>query len=268
MIVFLNGLSISSIVISTALGHCGRGFFPYLLFPNYRKLVSTVKLEKISVATKSSTRFPRVGNFAMKDPRTWKYVQRLPNMGMLNAYGLTKAIQEILEAIEIFCFYFETEKWILELNFSCPNSEEAIAENIQMALRCATKVKKLYPSIAVIAKTNIVHPYHFYTMLGGAGADCIHTINTIPYTMLSDSVSSLEHVGGDGVSGEPAFQKEFPYISKISNWTSLPLIFGCGVVNRHNMDMYFEAGAQSVSICTLVARAPKKVRELILEFGN
>ena len=140
MIVFPNGLSISSVIISTVLGHSGRGFFPYLLFPNYRRLVSTVKQEKISVATKSSTRFPRVGNFVMKDPRTWKYVQRLPDMGMLNAYGLTNngveehaeqiaisrrkgfnvipnfypefnkgeeiAIKETLEAVGLFCFLF------------------------------------------------------------------------------------------------------------------------------------------------------------------
>ena len=103
MIVFPNGLSISSVIISTVLGHSGRGFFPYLLFPNYRKLVSTVKREKISVATKSSTRFFRVGNFAMKDPRTWKYIQRLPDMGMLNAYGLTNdGVEECAKQIAFF----------------------------------------------------------------------------------------------------------------------------------------------------------------------
>ncbi|MEA1926429.1 MAG: hypothetical protein U9M90_04320 [Patescibacteria group bacterium] len=265
-------------------------------------MVSTVKQEKISVATKSFTRFPRVGNFVMKDPRTWEYVQKLPDMGMLNAYGLTNdgvekcakqiaisrkkgfnvipnfypefdkgkeiAIKETLEAVGIFCFYFGTEKWILELNFSCPNSKEIIAENIQMASKCVTEVKKLYPDVVIIAKTSIVHPYHFYTILRNAGADCIHAINTIPYTMLFDSISPLENVGGGGVSGGPGFQKSFPYIIEIPKWTSLPLIFGCGVINSRDMEMCFEAGARSVSICTLAARDSKKARKLICEFGS
>lgn len=307
MIVFPNGLSISSIVISTAFGHSGRGFFPFFRFPNYWRLVSAVKRKKISVATKSSTRFSLIGNFIMKDPRTWGYVQKLPNIGMLNSYGLTNdgveecakqtaisrrkgfnvipnfypefnkgeqsAIKETLEAVGIYCFYFGTDKWILELNFSCPNSKEVIVENIQMASKCVTKVKKSYPNVVVIAKTSIVHPYRFYTMLEDAGADCIHAINTIPHDMLFDSVSPLEHVGGGGVSGGPAFPKAFPYIIEIPKYTSLSLIFGCGVVNQRNMDRYFQIGRQfarqvSISMCTLPARAPKEARKLILKSGN
>jgi len=161
----------------------------------------------------------------------------------------------------------------LELNFSCPNSKEVIVENIQMASKCVNKVKKLYPNVAVIAKTSIVHPYEFYGMLEDAGADCIHAVNTIPYAILFDSVSPLKHVGSGGVSGGPAFQKAFSYISEIPNWTSLPLIFGCGVVNQRNMEMCFQIDRQfarqvSVSMCTLPARDPKKARGLILEFSS
>ena len=306
MIIFPNGLFISPVVISTVLGHFGRGFFPYLLFPNYRKLVLTVKREKVSVITKSFTRFPRVGNFILKDPRTWKYVQRLPNMGMLNSYGLTnpgvekcaeqiaisrkksfniipsfypenkdeeRAIRETLEAVELFSFHFGTEKWILELNFSCPNSKEVIMENTMVASRCVTKVKKLYPDIIIIAKTSIMHPYKFYTMLEDAGADCIHAINSIPYAMLFNSVSPLENVGDGGVSGGPAFTRAFFCVREIPKYTSLPLILGCGVVNQRNAESYFEIGKRfkkpvSVSMCTLPARAPKQARELILKFGN
>jgi len=302
MITFSNGLSISSVVISTAFGHSGRGFLPFFLFPNYWRLVSIIKREKISVVTKSSTRFSHTGNFVMKDPRTWKYVRKLSDMGMLNAYGLTNdgveeyakqiavfrrkgfnvipnfypefnkgvgvAIKETLEAMKLFCFYFKTARWILELNLSCLNSEEKIAKNIYMAPRCVARIKNLYPNIMVIAKTSIVHPYKFYTMLEKAGTDCIHAINTIPYKMIFDSVSPLEHVGGGAVSGGPAFPKAYPYIKKIPKHTSLPLILGCGIVNQRNMDMYFELGKKfsrqvSVSICTLPARDPKEARKLI-----
>lgn len=306
MIIFPNGLSISSMVISTALGHFGRGFFPYLLFPNYRKLVSTVKREKVSVITKSSTRFSYMGNFIRKDPRTWKYVQRLPNMGMLNSHGLTNdgvekcaeqiaisrkkgfnvipsfypenkdeeiAIRETLEAVELFSFHFGTEKWILELNFSCPNFEGIIAGNTYMASECVAEVKKRHPNIIVIAKTSIVHAYHFYTMLEDAGADCIHAINSIPYKALYNSASPFENISGGGVSGGPAFARAFFRVREVPKYTSLPLILGCGVIDQRNAETYFQVGKRfkrpvSVSMCTLPARAPKQARELILKFGN
>ena len=42
---------ISPIVISTALGHDGRGIFPYTLLPGYRRLLAAVKATGTSVCT-------------------------------------------------------------------------------------------------------------------------------------------------------------------------------------------------------------------------
>src|SRR3974377_154713 len=80
---------ISTVVLSTALGPGGLGIFPYTLWPGYRLLLRVVRENAITVITKSATRFPRRGNFVAANPFTWKYIQRLPRGGMLNAYGLT-----------------------------------------------------------------------------------------------------------------------------------------------------------------------------------
>src|SRR4030042_3746635 len=82
---------ISRVVISTALGPDGPGIFPYTLCPSYRRLARAIHETGTTVLSKSSTRFKRIGNFLPWNPLTWRYIRRLPEGGMLNAYGLTNA---------------------------------------------------------------------------------------------------------------------------------------------------------------------------------
>jgi dihydroorotate dehydrogenase (NAD+) catalytic subunit len=151
---------ISPVVISTALGHDGRGIFPYTLLPGYRRLLAAVRDTGTAVFTKSATRFNRRGNFIPANPLTWKYIRRLPDRGMLNAYGLTNAgVEARAPDIRWPATGFKHPQYLsrihqghghrhpgdpggggdyqrslgpafqaLELNYSCPNSEEAIAK--------------------------------------------------------------------------------------------------------------------------------------------
>ena len=80
---------ISRVLISTALGPGGGGIFPYTLLPSYRRLLGVVKETKTTVIAKSATRYRRQGNFIPGNPFTWKYIRRISDQGMLNAYGLT-----------------------------------------------------------------------------------------------------------------------------------------------------------------------------------
>ncbi len=139
---------ISHVVISTALGQAGRGIFPYTLTPGYRALLRAVQETGATILTKSATRFPRKGNFIPTNPMTWRYILRLPGLGMLNAYGLTNhgaeavapdirhscdrglqvipnlypefikgmeiAIRETLEAIEIYRQALGSRFWAVE----------------------------------------------------------------------------------------------------------------------------------------------------------
>lgn len=297
---------ISPVVISTALGLGGRGIFPYTLWPAYRRLLKGVLETRTTVFTKSSTRFKRVGNFISCNPLTWKYIQRLPGLGMLNAYGLTnpgaakagaeirlavdaglqvipniypefargtdRAIQETLEALEIFQFLLGQRFWAVELNFSCPNSAEEIRDNVTQGLKCSREVQEKYPGLFIIAKISICHPYEFAQELEGLGVNAIHAINTIPYEIIyppdRHPRSPLWQVNGGGVSGGPAFAAAYEYNRRLRQKLNLFLIMGCGVTSREDVNKYFDLGADAVSICTLALRDPLEAEKVILAYNR
>ncbi len=298
--------SISTVVISTALGHDGRGIFPYTLCPPYRRLLAAVRKTGTTVLAKSATRFPRKGNFLPWNPLTWRYLRRLPNRGMLNAYGLTNAgvefcardlgsacqqgyrvipnlypefakgtgiaIRETLEAIEIYEKIMGGHFWALELNYSCPNAEEEIRENVEQGIRCTREVRQRFPGLALIAKISICHPYEFAQELERSGAAALHAINTIPYDIIFSPEryprSPLWKAGGGGVSGGPAFAAAFQYNRGLRSQVSLPLIMGCGVKDKDDVQRYLDIGADAVSFCTLALRRPLEAEKIVGTFGG
>ena len=294
---------ISPVVISTALGHDGRGIFPYTLLSDYRRLLAAVKETGTTVFTKSATRFKRRGNFIPANPLTWKYIRRLPGMGLLNAYGLTNAgveacapdiraacgqgfkiipnlypefvkgttiaIRETLAAVEIYQQHLGPIFRALELNFSCPNSEEAIAQNVVQALQCTRKVRSLYPQLYLIAKLSICHPYEFARELERIGVNALHAVNTIPYNIVFPlQRSPLGEVGGGGVSGGPAFELAYRYNQELRPQVGLFLIMGCGVTSRDDVRRYFDLGADAVSLCTLALRKPREAAGIVAQYNG
>ena len=294
---------ISPVVISTALGHDGRGIFPYTLLPGYRRLLAAVRDTGTTVFTKSATRYKRRGNFIPANPLTWKYIRRLPDMGMLNAYGLTNAgveacapdiwracdlgfriipnlypefikgtetaIQETLAAVETYRQHLGPLFRALELNFSCPNSEEAIAQNVAQSLRCTREVRQRYPDLFLLAKLSICHPYEFAQELERIGVNALHAVNTIPYNIVFPlQRSPLGEVGGGGVSGGPAFELAYKYNQKLREKVSLFLIMGCGVTGAGDVQRYFDLGADAVSLCTLALRKPQEAARLVGRFNG
>jgi dihydroorotate dehydrogenase len=294
---------ISRVVISTALGHDGRGICPYTLLPGYRRLRRAVRDTGATVLTKSATRFKRRGNFIPANPLTWKYIRRLPKMGLLNAYGLTNegvevcapdirrawdlglrvipnlypefikgtdtAIQETLEAVEFYRQHLGPHFKALELNFSCPNSEEAIARNVVQALQCTRQVRNLHPRLFLIAKLSICHPYEFAQELERIGVNALHAINTIPYNIVFPlQRSPLDAVGGGGVSGGPAFPLALKYNEELRKKVGLFLIMGCGVTSRDDVRRYFDLGADAVSLCTLALRNPWEAARVVLTYNS
>jgi dihydroorotate dehydrogenase (NAD+) catalytic subunit len=294
---------ISPVVISTALGHDGRGIFPYTLLPGYRRLLAAVRGTGTTVFTKSATRFKRRGNFIPANPLTWKYIRRLPGLGLLNAYGLTNdgveacapdiraacdrgfrvipnlypefikgtdiAIRETLAAVDIYRQHLGPLFRALELNYSCPNSEEAIARNVVQALQCTRKVRSLYPQLYLIIKLSICHPYEFATELERIGVNALHAVNTIPYDIVFPlQRSPLGEVGGGGVSGGPAFELAYRYNQELRPKVGLFLIMGCGVTGRDDVQRYFDLGADAVSLCTLALRKPQEAARIVARYNG
>ncbi|MEJ2092535.1 MAG: HisA/HisF-related TIM barrel protein [Syntrophobacterales bacterium] len=295
---------ISTLVLSTALGPDGRGIFPYTLWPSYRRLLRAVKETGITVLTKSATRFPRRGYFLPANPLTWKYIRRLPQGGMLNAYGLTNegvdkvapkigaacregfqvipnfwpeftkgaeiAVQENLEAVALYRRHVGEAFWALELNFSCPNVPEDIACNVNDGLACAQALKAAHPDLFIIAKLSVVHPYEFAQELERVGVGALHAVNTIPYELVFPPgrfpPSPLAHVGGGAVSGGPAWTQAYQYNKGLRPLVSLPIIMGCGVTSQEGVQRYLDLGADAVSICTLALRNPQKVEGIVTRY--
>jgi len=295
--------AISPVVISTALGHDGRGIFPYTLLPGYRRLLAAVTDTGTTVFTKSATRFKRRGNFIPANPFTWKYIRRLPDMGMLNAYGLTNdgvevcapdirracdlglkvipnlypefikgtdpAIRETLEAVAIYHQHLGPHFRALELNYSCPNSEEAIAHNVAQGLRCTREVRQRYPDLFLITKLSICHPYEFAQELEQVGANALHAVNTIPFNLVFPLARSpLDEVGGGGVSGGPTFPLALRYNQELRKKVGLFLIMGCGVTCRDDVQRCFDLGADAVSLCTLALRKPQEAARIMVRYNG
>lgn len=301
MIRLPNGKVLSKIIVSTAFGLDGEGIFPYTLCPSYKKLLRTARKTGTSIFTKSITLYKRQGNFVLTNPFTWKYIKRLPNCGMLNAYGLTNpgtkavidkfqkskvgfdclvipsfypefskgtgvAIKEIMESIELMD---ESVGFcVVELNFSCPNSKEVIRKNMDDAMGCVKEVRKKFPWLSIIAKISIVHPYEFSQELERVGVDMLHSINTVPFGMVyPDKISPMANVGGGGVSGKPIFWQAYDYNKGLREKVKIPIIMGGGVVHSDHIIKYLGIGADAVSICTVALRQPEVANE-ILELFN
>ncbi len=292
---------ISPVVISTALGQAGRGIFPYTLLPGYRRLLRAVQETGATVLAKSATRFARRGNFIPANPFTWKFIRRLPEMGMLNAYGLTNhgvevcapgirrsceagfkvipnlypefikgtetAIRETLEALEICRRALGPNFWAVELNFSCPNSAEEIARNVDQGLQCSREVRRSFPGLYLMVKIAFCHPYEFAQELERVGVDALHAINTIPYDVVfppgCHRRSPLWRAGGGGVSGGPAWAAAYEYNRGPRRQVGCFLIMGCGVTSRDDVRRYFDLGADAVSFCTLALRDWREAEAVI-----
>lgn len=297
---------ISSVLISTAFGHSGSGFFPYLLFPSYTYLLERVQATRTTVIAKSATLQRRIGNFNHWKPWTWRTVRRLTEGGMLNAYGLTNGgvhhcakkiltshdmgIQvipnffpefshgasvvtaETIDAVGIFSSILGKNFWALELNFSCPNSGEDFTKFTHDACLIVEKVKFTHPKLIIIAKVSMLHPHQFSIDIKRAGADVIHAVNTVPWSAAYPGISSpLADFGGGGVSGPPAHELAFPYCFGLRHKIEGPMIWGC-VANTHSdVDVIFnEFGDEknSVSICTAAIRNTGVATEMIKRFNS
>jgi dihydroorotate dehydrogenase len=309
---FLNGQEISTVLISTACGYDGRGIFPYTINRDYGDMIRAANETGTTRISKSMTRHRRSGNFHLWRPWTWKYIQDLGEDGMLNAYGLTntgaiKYLSQIANAaadgvpiipsiypefdrgreeakIGVFfiisCYraLMNEKFWAVELNFSCPNTRESIADNVKSALWLVGKIKEIHSELIVIAKISVVHPLEFARQLRESGADVLHAVNTIPYSLLFADESPLQKVGGGGVSGGPAFEISFEYNMKVLGYFNGPVILGCGITDDQKLRCYLEAlecygiprdwRSISLSFCTAALRRPEWVKEVIQDFNG
>jgi dihydroorotate dehydrogenase (NAD+) catalytic subunit len=198
--------------------------------------------------------------------------QVLPNYYPEFAKGTQTAILETMESIKIYQEIIGPEFSALELNFSCPNAKEAIAENVNQGIACVRRIRRDYPELKLITKISILHPYEFSQELERLGVAAIHGVNTIPYALVFPEdrypPSPLADVGGGGVSGGPACAAAKKYNSELRKRVNLFLIMGCGVRNLADVQSYLDLGADAVSFCTLALRQPQEAMKIVLALNG
>jgi dihydroorotate dehydrogenase (NAD+) catalytic subunit len=261
-------------------------------------MIQTVRDTRTTDISKSFTLLERYGNFHEWLPWTWKYIQTLPDTGMLNAYGLTNpgtlpSLRMIRHSIELGfnvvpSFYpeFSTESGALsptlmhrifkvrtlEINASCPNVRGAIDKNIRDTLALVSDIRAENPELVIIVKISYVHPYSFAVALEEAGADVIHAINTIPWNIVFPGKTSplAKHGWEGGVSGGPAQQLAMKYIKELRKCIRGPMIAGCGICNLEDAREYFSllAPNDSISICTVALRNPKEATRILETYNK
>lgn len=191
----------------------------------------------------------------------------IPNFYPEFAKGTELAIRETLESLKIYQQTLGEGFWAVELNFSCPNSREAIDQNVAQGIACVRRVLREFPGLFLIAKLSVVHPYEFAQELERLGVQALHGVNTIPYGIVFPAdrypPSPLADVGGGGVSGGPAWQAARNYNAGLRRAVRLFLIMGCGVSSAENVQEYLDLGADAVSICTLVLRQPRVAAQVL-----
>lgn len=180
---------------------------------------------------------------------------------------LASAIHETLEAIRFYECALGTDFRAIEINLSCPNSKEKIAENMFQSTELLAEVKRLNPHTAVIAKVSWVHPIEFLEEIANQKlADALHCFNTVPYELVfgAGKRSPLKN-GLGGVSGGPIRELCFQKNKEVAKRVKLPIIMGGGVpvAPLDEVLRYFDIGAGAVSICTEVAYSPLDALTLI-----
>lgn len=230
-----------------------------------------------AVTLKSLTYEKREGNPL---PRVWKYECGMINsVGLRNA-GIQKGTQEIADffklhgkdAIIIVSLFstriLEFKKLVeavvplnpplIELNLSCPNTEDELGRSLGMeedgAGTVVAEVKKISGKIPIVAKLspNVNNISDIAKRCEAAGADAITAINTVGPGMIIDIVRKKPVLGAQkgGVSGPGILPIAVRCVYEIYNAVKIPIIGMGGVTKWQDVVEMMMAGATLVGVGT------------------
>ncbi len=225
-------------------------------------------------------------------------------MGMLNAYGLTNAgveacapdirracdqgfkiipnlypefikgtelaIQDTLEALEIYRQILGPHFRALELNFSCPNSEEAIAQNVAQGAPVHPggegKISRpVSSSPKSVSATPTSLPRNWKTW-GRAPS----TPST-PSPMRLFIPSNVPPCGGWEAGASPGARpspRPLDYNTGLRQKVSSSFDHGLRRHLRGDVQRYLDVGADAVSFCTLALRKPREAARIVVDYNG
>lgn len=228
------------------------------------------------VTLKSLTKERREGNPL---PRVWKYDHGMINSVGLRNSGIEKGTEEVRRflsqhsSVPVIVSIFSTkikefvevaEKIaalhppLIELNLSCPNTEDELGRPLGMeegaAGQIVKAIKKVTGNIPVLAKLspNVTNIAEIARVCEQAGADGIVAINTVGPGMIIDVKRRKPVLGGKrgGVSGPGIHPVAIRCIYEIYEAVRIPILGMGGVTTVTDVVETMMAGASLVGVGT------------------
>ncbi len=293
MITLSNGHILEYVAASGALGFFGEGW------PQEKPLIWSGRLNPalFTVFAKTVTRRARRGNLRWYWPCR---CIRLLKRGVVNSVGLTNPgffwwlrkfekgrgsivplipsifldskntlgqLSLMAEFLERLTHSSETTSSIrppkgLELNLSCPNTEDGILSNTEMVIKSCQAVKASAPSLTLILKISVVHDIDGILPSIKGTVEAI-SINSVPWDLVfPNQESPLAHLGGGGVSGGEAQAHTWDLVKRLVKKTDIPVI-GPSVWDYEDIEILRDIGASAISFGSIFLRYPWRPAEYV-----
>lgn len=284
MIVFDNGKKVDFLVASGALGFWGKGYWWEQPF----RWTGLLRPSEFTIILKTLTFKAKKGNLRWYAP--WKCVRLIPDGGgAVNAVGLTNPgywawlkhyldypnslnpKYKIIASINPFTtaqanemaddFNMVKELVALEVNLSCPNTEQISVYNYMHILR-AVKRKSEHPVIAKMSWDSLYMCPELEEYV-----DAFDAINTVPWTNLyMEKQSPLKKYGLEGgVSGRPIKPLAREAVRRMRQDLKItkPIISGGGIDSVEEVFIRKDLGAEAFSIGTLFLTKPWEPNRIV-----
>lgn len=271
MITLSNQHSFEYMAASGALAYDGRGWpweWPF-------RWMGLLDPALFTVVTKTLTYHPKKGNLRWTHP--WSCVKLLKE-GAVNAIGLTNPgldfwLEQIAPKIpaeyKIICSITEDDPQKLlemlrklekvpilgiELNASCPNTEQELHHNVEAVLN-SVKLMKSNSRHPILLKLSVNQDYLSIAKQTEGFAEAL-SINSVPWRIaFPDQKSPLEKLGGGGVSGRAAQHYTWKMVKALSDACKTPVI-GPSVWDYEDMAKLRALGAKAISFGSIFMKYP------------
>lgn len=272
MIQLSNQHSFEYMAASGALAYDGRGW-PWEWPLRWMGLVDPTLF---TIVTKTLTYAPRKGNLDWSHP--WTCVKVLKS-GVVNAVGLTNPgfdwwMGNIADKIHetnysIVCSMTEDDPQKLtemvrrldrvpvkgiELNASCPNTDQELHHNVDAVVESA-KLMKAQSRHPIILKLSVNQDYLSIAKQTEGVVEAL-SINSVPWRIaFPEEKSPLADLGGGGVSGKVAQSFTWKMVKELALNVKTPVI-GPSVWNFEDIQKLRDLGAKAISFGSIFMRYP------------
>jgi len=188
------------------------------------------------------------------------------------ALAMSDVSRELREAVEIFRDELGPYFWMLEVDVSCSNTGEMLAENTDKILIVARYLRSIFEG-CISFKLGPEHSVEMAIELEAIGIDIVHVLNAFPHRLINpDKFSPLASFGGGAYSGRTMFDRALAINTEFRRKLKMRMILGGGISDRQHIKRYVDmleetSGSKeeknSLSICSAVRSDPEETIEML-----